>query len=66
MYGRNFTSDRRTRTKICSDAIQNISRRLLERGVFKYVNKEKVTRNSNILGGRFLPSMKPSGTETEI
>lgn len=40
--------DLRTRSKLCLDAIENEISGLLERGAFKYVNKEKLPKKTQI------------------
>lgn len=58
-------SDPRTKSKECQDAIENEISGLLYRGAFKYMDRKALPRDANILGGRFVLSLKQLHTYEE-
>lgn len=59
-------SDPRTRSDKCKNAINTEIEGLLSRGAFKYVRREDIPHDANILGGRFVLSIKQPNTEEEL
>lgn len=58
-------SNPRTETILCNDAIQNEISGVIGRGTFKYVFKDKLTRNAKFFGVRFVFYIKQQGEDSK-
>lgn len=58
-------SEHRTRSTKCEETIRNEIRGILASGAFKYVNRKQRRPNANVLGGRYLLTIKQPETEAK-